>query len=119
MYKVEIMKKKTKEKSFFNEVVDTVFSKYSGDEKVEILKKHLTPQMIKVFENKDLIETIDAFMENNLNISETSRNMFMHRNTLLYRINKIRRVANLNLRNFEEAVAFRLLEVLYKEVYKK
>ncbi len=54
------------------------------------------------------IELAEAFFKNNLNISETARNFYLHRNTLIYRLDKIFRETGFDLRNFDEAVAFRL-----------
>lgn len=54
------------------------------------------------------IELAEAFFKNNLNISETARNFYLHRNTLIYRLDKIYRETGFDLRKFDEAVAFRL-----------
>ena len=48
------------------------------------------------------------FFENNLNVSETSRQLFIHRNTLVYRIEKLEKITGLDLRNFDDAVTFRI-----------
>ena len=61
-----------------------------------------------------MTETAEAFLESSLNVSETSRNLFMHRNTLMYRLDKIERVTGPNIRKFSDAVTFRILSVLYK-----
>ena len=45
---------------------------------------------------------------NNLNVSETSRQLFIHRNTLVYRIEKLEKITGLDLRNFDDAVTFRI-----------
>ena len=68
----------------------------------------------EVFEDEEMTETAEAFLESSLNVSETSRNLFMHRNTLMYRLDKIERVTGLNIRKFSDAVTFRILSVLYK-----
>ena len=52
--------------------------------------------------------TIKMFFENNLNVSETSRQLFIHRNTLVYRIEKLEKITGLDLRNFDDAVTFRI-----------
>ena len=62
----------------------------------------------------DLMFTINKFFENNLNISETSRKLFVHRNTLVYRIEKIKRVTGLDLRNFEDAIVFKIALMVSK-----
>ena len=60
------------------------------------------------------LATIDKFFENNLNVSETSRQLFIHRNTLVYRLDKIQKNTNLDLRNFEDAIAFKIALMVVK-----
>ena len=48
------------------------------------------------------------FFENNLNVSETSRKLFVHRNTLVYRLEKIKKLTGLDLREFEDAIVFKV-----------
>jgi len=64
---------------------------------------------IEVFNNLDdeIIKTIQQFFENSLNISETARKMYLHRNTLVYRIEKVQKQTGLDVRNFEEAILFK------------
>ena len=52
--------------------------------------------------------TIQCFFENNLNVSETSRKLFVHRNTLVYRLEKIRKLTGLDLREFDHAITFKV-----------
>ena len=68
----------------------------------------------EIFEDEDMAGTAEEFLESSLNISETSRNLFMHRNTLMYRLDKIERATGLNIRKFSDAVTFRVLTILYK-----
>ena len=68
----------------------------------------------EVFEDEDMLTTAEAFLQSSLNVSETSRNLYMHRNTLLYRLDKIEKATGLNIRQFSDAVSFRVLTVLYK-----
>ncbi|MCM1441442.1 MAG: helix-turn-helix domain-containing protein [Roseburia sp.] len=68
----------------------------------------------EVFEDDDMLGTAEEFLENSLNISETSRNLYMHRNTLMYRLDKIERITGLNIRKFSDAVSFRVITILYK-----
>ena len=86
------------------------------DQQASLSGKFLSPEIISVMKDKELIECINAFFKNNLNISETSRNAFLHRNTLLYRIEKIYKITGLNIRNFEEAMSFRLLTIVYDKM---
>ncbi len=52
--------------------------------------------------------TIQKFFENNLNVSETSRQLYVHRNTLVYRLDKIQKVTGLDVRNFDDAIIFKV-----------
>ena len=56
----------------------------------------------------DTLETIDRFFENNLNVSETSRKLYVHRNTLVYRLEKIKKLTGLDLREFDHAIVFKV-----------
>ena len=56
----------------------------------------------------ETLMTINKFFENNLNVSETARQLFVHRNTLVYRIEKIQKSTGLDLRNFEDALTFKI-----------
>ncbi len=68
----------------------------------------------EVFEDEEMLGTAEAFLQSSLNVSETSRNLYMHRNTLLYRLDKIEKATGLNIRQFSDAVSFRVLTVLHK-----
>lgn len=70
--------------------------------------------MAELFSDEDMMGTAEAFLENSLNVSETSRNLYMHRNTLMYRLDKIERITGLNIRKFSDAVTFRVISILYK-----
>jgi len=58
--------------------------------------------------------TIDSFFENNLNVSETSRKLFVHRNTLVYRIEKIKKLTGLDLREFDDAIVLKVALMVKK-----
>lgn len=68
----------------------------------------------KIFEDNEMMRTADAFLNNGMNVSRAARVLFMHRNTLLYRLNCIKRLTGLDLRNFDMALAFKTLHILYK-----
>ena len=53
-------------------------------------------------------KTINKFFENNLNVSETSRKLYVHRNTLVYRLEKIKKITGLDLREFDHAIVFKV-----------
>ena len=58
--------------------------------------------------DQETLFTIQRFFENNLNVSETSRKLFVHRNTLVYRLEKIKKLTGLDLREFDHAIVFRV-----------
>ena len=58
--------------------------------------------------DEETLNTINKFFENNLNVSETSRQLFVHRNTLVYRIERIQKNTGLDLRNFDDALTFKI-----------
>lgn len=80
------------------------------------LKEYLTHFKVdgaeEILSDPDMAGTAEAFLESSLNLSETSRNLFMHRNTLSYRLDKIERATGLNLRKFSDAVTFRVLTII-------
>ncbi len=56
----------------------------------------------------ETLTTINKFFENNLNVSETSRQLFVHRNTLVYRIEKLEKSTGLDIRTFDDALTFKI-----------
>ncbi|MBQ6595545.1 MAG: helix-turn-helix domain-containing protein [Clostridia bacterium] len=64
--------------------------------------------------NDEMIHTIETFFDNSLNLSETARKLYIHRNTLVYRLEKVRRAIGLDLRNFDDAVTFKMMMLLGK-----
>ena len=58
--------------------------------------------------DQETLLTIQKFFENNLNVSETSRQLYVHRNTLVYRLDKIQKITGLDLRNFDDAIIFKV-----------
>ncbi|MEG1428738.1 MAG: helix-turn-helix domain-containing protein [Hydrogenoanaerobacterium sp.] len=64
--------------------------------------------------DQETLYTIQKFFENNLNVSETSRKLFVHRNTLVYRLEKIRRITGLDLREFNHAIIFKVALMVKK-----
>ncbi len=64
--------------------------------------------------DRETLFTIQKFFENNLNVSETSRKLFVHRNTLVYRLEKIKKITGLDLREFEDAIVFKVALMVKK-----
>lgn len=64
--------------------------------------------------NEEMVHTIETFFDNSLNLSETARKLYIHRNTLVYRLEKVQRAIGLDLRNFDDAVTFKMMMLLGK-----
>ncbi len=64
--------------------------------------------------DEETLTTINKFFENSLNVSETSRQLFIHRNTLVYRLDKLEKSTNLDLRVFEDAITFKIALMVVK-----
>lgn len=62
----------------------------------------------------ETLATINKFFENSLNVSETSRQLYIHRNTLVYRLDKLQKSTNLDLRVFEDAITFKIALMVVK-----
>ena len=69
--------------------------------------------------DRETLMTVQSFFENNLNVSETSRKLFVHRNTLVYRLEKIRKLTGLDLREFDHAVTFKVALMVKKYLSNK
>ncbi len=64
--------------------------------------------------DQETLLTINKFFENNLNVSETARKLFVHRNTLVYRLEKIKKLTGLDLREFDDAITFKVALMVKK-----
>ena len=75
----------------------------------EVFKKNSIDSL-----DQETLFTIQRFFENSLNVSETSRKLFVHRNTLVYRLEKIKRLTGLDLREFDDAIIFKVALMVKK-----
>ncbi len=91
-----------------------IIDKLNKDSLQEYLDALIPKNMDKFFSNYELIYTAQEFLNNDLNLSETSRNAFLHKNTLLYRLDKIEKLTGLNIKRFSDALYFKLAYVIYK-----
>jgi PucR family transcriptional regulator, purine catabolism regulatory protein len=88
------------------------------------LEEFFMKQLGKVYEHDQLhgtsyIITLENYFQNNLNISETAKAMFLHRNTLIYRIEKIKEILNTDLKNSEELLQIQLALKIFRLLNKK
>ena len=77
------------------------------DERRITLKNEIFSEKAKKLLNEEMIETIRCFFENDLNLSTTAKQLYLHRNTLTYWLDRIRREIGLDLRSFRDAAAFK------------
>lgn len=67
--------------------------------------------------DEETLTTVNKFFENNLNVSETSRQLYIHRNTLVYRLDKLQKMTGLDLRNFDDAIIFKIMLMVSKYMH--
>lgn len=85
---------------FLDEIPESVCERFR--------KRVMTEEARKVL-NDEMLETVNMFFRCDLNLSDTARQMFIHRNTLMYRLDKIEKVTGLDLRRFHDATVFRIM----------
>ena len=87
--------------------------KYKLNENLELL---MDAGAKEIFSDEEMLNTAEEFLESSLNTSETSRKLYLHRNTLIYRLDKIEKSTGLNIRKFSDAITFRLITILSRLV---
>lgn len=86
----------------------------TATEKENYLKTVLDRNYREVLTDAELRGAAEAFIKHSLNISEASRSLYVHRNTLIYRLDKLEKITGLNIRNFSDAMTFRVACIVYK-----
>lgn len=82
----------------------------------QFLKETLTPEAEKELQNKEMSESIDVFFQYNLNISVAARELYVHRNTLVYRIEKFNKVSGYNLSEFHDAALVQFILMVRRRI---
>ena len=72
------------------------------------IKEVFGNQIPEILDDEESMSTIMNFFSNNLNISETARQLYVHRNTLVYRLERIEKAIGLDIRKFDDAMTFRI-----------
>ncbi|MBQ7373197.1 MAG: helix-turn-helix domain-containing protein [Clostridia bacterium] len=101
----------------------STYKEYVLVKMLEDMPKHKLQEFLDILEDSEaksmfadgeMVTTAEEFLHTSLNVSETSRNLYMHRNTLMYRLDKIERATGLDIRKFQDAMTFRLIMILHK-----
>ena len=95
--------------------IEDIVSYLTKSQRERLISGYDLKKFARIFEHGDLMLAVDCFFENGMNISATAKKLYMHRNTLIYRLNKIQKTTGIDLRNFEMAVTFKILRVLYEQ----
>ena len=95
-------------KNIFYNCGSDLITKYKEIYNNKVVKKILT--------DEEIVNTVVLFFNNNLNISITSKEGYMHRNTLIYRLDKIKKLIGLDIKNFNEAVVFENFLLFYNVI---
>lgn len=90
-----------------------IFNNCNVDFIEQYRKLYSIKQVMAIVTNEELVQTARIFLQNSLNITSASKKGYMHRNTLIYRLDKIKRLIGLDIRVFEEAVVFENLVMFY------
>lgn len=92
----------------FEEIIESI----NNDTKSILV--HEYHKGLKKIDN-EMIKTIDIFLKCGLNLSESAKELFIHRNTLIYRLDKLLKYTGFDIRNFNEAIIFKIIYSLWKE----
>lgn len=93
--------------------LENIVFQLSKSQREKLISGYDLKKFAKVFEDGGMMLTAETFLKSGMNVSETARKLYMHRNTLIYRLNSIRKKTGLDLRDFDMAVTFKLLHILY------
>ena len=90
------------------QVMERLISAVPAEDLNRIRRELFSPETGKLLTD-EMMETVRVFFQNDLNLSTAARQLFVHRNTLIYRLDKIRKITGFDLRRFQDAAVFRLL----------
>lgn len=98
----------------FNSLADLIVGQLAIKDLLDLRNNLVNDNFIKILQDEDMMNCVREFFKYDLNVAETSRKSFLHRNTLLYRLDKINKLTGLNLRSFDDAVCFKVLAQVYR-----
>ncbi len=85
----------------------------SGSQREKFVSGFDMKGFAKIFEDESMMTTAETFLSCGLNVTLAARRLYMHRNTLIYRLNSLKRKTGLDLRDFDMAVTFEILHKMY------
>lgn len=91
-----------------------IISYLSKAQRERLISGYNLKNFARIFEDEEIMTAVDGFFIYGMNVSETARMLYMHRNTLIYRLNKIKKSTGLDIRIFDMAVTFEILRNLYE-----
>lgn len=94
--------------------VEKLIARIDKPEREKLLSVCDLKAFAKVFEDGEMMRTVNAFFESGLNVCKAARALYMHRNTLTYRLNVLKKSTGLDIRIFDMAVAFKIINGLYR-----
>ena len=86
-------------------------------QKMQFITIFSNENILNILRDEEIMSTIKIFFDNNLNITQASKNGFMHRNTLTYRLDKVKKHMGLNLKNFDDAIIFANLVTVFRKMF--
>ncbi len=95
--------------------LSTIVDNLSKEQRAKLTEGFSFRRFMPIFEDPELMRTAQAFLENGMNVTQAAKEMFMHRNTLMYRLNIIKKATGLDLHNFDMALTFEILHLLYEK----
>lgn len=93
--------------------LDEALSQLTKPQREKLISGYDIKNLAKIFEDGGMMQTIDVFLQNGMNVSMAARILYMHRNTLIYKLNAIKRLTGFDLRDFNMALTFKILHTLY------
>lgn len=100
-------------------LLGTLLSKLDQDSLGSVNNMLQDENVKKFFNDEELIHTVEVLFLNNLNLIKTSEQLIVHRNTLIYRLEKIKKMLGLDVRKFEDAVTLQVLLILKRTEIKR
>ena len=101
--------------SYKNLIMERLLDAVPESKVQSFMQEVMTPAVYRTMEDEELMSIIQSCLRNDLNLSTTARDLYIHRNTLVYRLDKLKKETGFDIRHFDDAVMFRILTSLYQK----